>query len=90
MRRVEGKLFEVADDASVDDTSGVVAIGRRVDADGRPTRVVHAELPPPGARPVEPALEEACSAFLALEAHQSLDDDEVGTDAANVEPGEVP
>jgi len=69
MRRAQGRLWLMPREAS---DAGGLAVGRRVSAEGQSFRVIYSETQPPGGQQVVPNLEEACSAFLLLEAAQTL------------------
>ncbi|MEM1204667.1 MAG: ATP-binding cassette domain-containing protein [Acidobacteriota bacterium] len=71
MQRAHGSLWRVPRMPEGD--HGLVYVGRRVDSRGIAHHVVHGTSPPVGGEAIRPTLEEACSAFLALEAEQSLD-----------------
>ena len=72
MHRAQDGLWLLPRESAVEDA---LPVGRRVSDRGESFQVVYSEIPPKGAEAVVPNLEEACSAFLAVEAAQSLDDE---------------
>ena len=74
MLRAKGRLWKIA--AEADCPLHAIPIGRRVSPAGESIRIVQSDETFEGAEPVEPSLEEACSAFLAIKASQTLDEDD--------------
>lgn len=90
MRRCASTLWRLPEgrlptgEADID--ADLPRVGRRVDGDGTAWVVVHATDRPPGAEPLTPTLEEACSTFLALHGEESLE--ESLDDGHDEDPGE--
>ena len=72
LQRVVGRLWRMP--AGEPTPEGVLRISQRAAEGGGAHQVLCADDEVPGAEPMEPTLEEACAAFLAEEAHQTLDD----------------
>ncbi len=74
MHRAEGYLWQLPAGSAPEPE--MVTVARRVSASGKSVPVVYSDSSLPGATEVSPNLEEACSLFLALEASQSLADEQ--------------
>lgn len=70
MRRAEGRLWRLSVEQPV--PPGVFRLGQRIGEDVRVDHVLYSEETVPGAEALRPQLEEACAAFLAVEANVSL------------------
>ena len=71
--RIGGELWSLS--APQEPPAGSTVLGQRAAAGGGARKILWSKRPVAGAEPVEPTLEEACSAFLRLEARQALDDE---------------